>query len=281
LHHEQQHQELLLMDIKHVLSINPLQPAYRAGASSWARSPETLRWVEFPGGLAEIGCDDREGFSFDNEGPRHTTYLQPFALADRLITNAEWLAFIDDGGYQRPELWLSDGWATVRADDWTAPLYWRDDIERNVFTLSGLQAVRLDEPVCHVSFYEADAYARWADARLPSEAEWEVATQHSDITAAANLLAADHLHPVPAPSGDGLRQMFGDVWEWTSSAYLAYPGYRTAEGAVGEYNGKFMSGQMVLRGGCAVTPPGHIRSTYRNFFPPHARWAFSGVRLAR
>jgi ergothioneine biosynthesis protein EgtB len=280
LHHEQQHQELLLMDIKHVLSLNPLQPSYRAAAGRSGHAPEAATWVEFPGGLAEIGYDGGEGFSFDNEGPRHTTYLQPFALADRLVTNAEWMAFIDDGGYRRPELWLSDGWATVRADDWTAPLYWHADDEV-LFTLSGMQPVGLDEPVCHVSFYEADAYARWADARLPTEFEWEVASQQADVSAPANLLAADHLHPVPAPSGEGLRQMFGDVWEWTSSAYLAYPGYKPSEGAVGEYNGKFMSGQMVLRGGCAVTPPGHIRATYRNFFPPHARWAFSGVRLAR
>jgi ergothioneine biosynthesis protein EgtB len=280
LHHEQQHQELLLMDIKHVLSLNPLRPAYRAAAGRSGSPPEAApTWVEFSGGLVDIGYNGGAGFSFDNEGPRHTTYLQPFALADRLVTNAEWMAFIDDGGYQRPELWLSDGWATVQADDWTAPLYWLTE-ETAVFTLSGVQPIGLDEPVCHVSFYEADAFARWADARLPTEAEWEVATHRADLTATANLLATDHLHPVPATPGGGLRQMFGDVWEWTSSAYLAYPGYKPSEGAVGEYNGKFMSGQMVLRGGCAVTPPGHIRASYRNFFPPHARWAFSGVRLA-
>jgi ergothioneine biosynthesis protein EgtB len=283
LNHEQQHEELLLMDIKHVLSLNPLQPAYRAAAGRGGQAPDAMTWVEFDGGLAEIGCDDGEGFSFDNEGPRHTTYLQPFALADRLVTNGEWMDFIDDGGYQRPELWLADGWGTVQSDDWTAPLYWHDD-HQELFSLSGVQPIAADEPVCHVSFYEADAYARWAEARLPTEAEWEVAALRADISAPANLLAADHLHPAPAPSRqevDGLRQMFGDVWEWTSSAYLAYPGFKASEGAVGEYNGKFMSGQMVLRGGCAITPPGHVRSTYRNFFPPHARWAFSGLRLAR
>ncbi|HEX3089935.1 MAG TPA: ergothioneine biosynthesis protein EgtB [Ilumatobacteraceae bacterium] len=279
LHHEQQHEELLLMDIKHVLSVNPLQPAYRAAAGRSGSAPDAVEWIEFGGGLADIGYDGDDGFCFDNEGPRHTTFLQPFALADRLVTNSEWLEFVDDGGYQRPELWLSDGWATVQADEWTAPMYWRDD--NTLFTLAGIQPLGLDEPVFHVSFYEADAYARWADARLPTEAEWEVASQSADLSRPANLLDADQLHPAAAPAGDGLRQMFGDVWEWTSSAYLAYPGYKPSEGAVGEYNGKFMSGQMVLRGGCAVTPPGHIRATYRNFFPPHARWAFSGVRLAR
>lgn len=281
LHHEQQHQELLLMDIKHVLSINPLQPSYRIGSGERGLTPKPLKWIEFTGGLAEIGHPDGGGFSFDNEAPRHTTFLQPFALADRAVTNAEWLAFIDGGGYQRADLWLSDGWATVQANDWTAPLYWRGVDPWSIFTLTGPQPVRLDEPVCHVSFYEADAYARWAGARLPTEAEWEVAAESIALHASANLLDADHLHPGPAPAGDGLRQMFGDVWEWTSSAYLGYPGYRPPEGAVGEYNGKFMSGQMVLRGGCAVTPPGHIRPTYRNFFPPYARWAFSGIRLAR
>ncbi len=279
LHHEQQHQELLLMDIKHVLSVNPLQPAYRIGMGESGVAPPPVNWIEFPGGLFEIGHTG-DGFAFDHEGPRHTTYLEPYGLADRLVTNSEWLAFIDDGAYQRSELWLSDGWATVLTNGWTAPLYWHNGDERTVFTLAGTQAMRLDEPVCHVSYFEADAYARWAGARLATEAEWEVAA--GDLTpSAGNMMAADVLHPDPPPAGVGLRQMFGDVWEWTSSAYLAYPGYRAPEGAVGEYNGKFMSGQMVLRGGCAVTPPDHIRSTYRNFFPPQARWVFSGVRLAR
>jgi ergothioneine biosynthesis protein EgtB len=280
LHHEQQHQELLLMDIKHVLSVNPLQPAYRVGMGESGVVPPPLQWIEFAGGLVEIGHESGDGFAFDHEGPRHTTYLEPYALADRLVTNAEWLAFIDDGGYERSELWLSDGWASVLANDWRAPLYWGHGDEWTVFTLAGTQAVRLDEPVCHISYHEADAYAHWAGARLPTEAEWEVAAADLPIDG-ANLLAADILHPDPPPPGDGLRQMFGDVWEWTSSAYLGYPRYRPPDGAVGEYNGKFMSGQMVLRGGCAVTPPDHVRATYRNFFPPQARWAFSGVRLAR
>jgi ergothioneine biosynthesis protein EgtB len=278
LHHEQQHQELILMDIKHVLSCNPLAPAYQPphGATEVAAPP--LEWLDFDGGMVEIGHEG-ESFAFDNEGPRHKLWLEPFRLASRLATCGEYLAFIEDGGYARPELWLSDGWATVQAEGWTAPLYWRrDDDGWSIFTLSGLKALDPDEPVAHLSYYEADAFARWSGARLPTEGEWEAAA--ASATAADSTLSAGGVfHPRPA-RGAGLQQMIGDLWEWTMSPYVAYPRYRPPEGAVGEYNGKFMSGQMVLRGGAAVTPEDHVRITYRNFFPPAARWAFSGVRLA-
>jgi len=281
INHEEQHQELILMDIKHAFSVNPLGPGYRRAAlSPTAREAAPLRWIEFPGGLAEIGHDGR-GFAFDNEGPRHKAWLEPYRIASRLATCGEYLAFIDDGGYRRPEFWLSDGWQTVTAQGWSAPLYWQEapDLGWSVFTLSGRRALDRAEPVCHVSYYEADAYARWARRRLANENEWEVAA--ATVELAGNLADRDRLHPAPAaPSGSGLEQMIGDVWEWTSSAYAAYPGYQPAPGAVGEYNGKFMSGQMVLRGGAAVTPARHIRRSYRNFFPPAARWAFSGIRLA-
>jgi len=290
LHHEQQHQELLLMDIEHVLSVNPLDPAYRA-----TPFPDTEEspagWVEHDGGLVEIGHDTSDpvaGFAFDNEGPLHSVHLEPYRLADRLVTAGEWREFIDDGGYERPDLWLSDGWHTVRARGWEAPLYWRrDGSDWTVFTLSGRRALTASEPVVHVSHYEADAYARWAGARLPTEFEWEHAA--TGLTVGGRFLPADPaeaagavLHPTAAPggAGTGLRQVYGDVWEWTASAYLPYPRFRPAPGAVGEYNGKFMSDQMVLRGGACVTPEGHLRPTYRNFFPPAARWMFSGVRLA-
>jgi len=278
LNHEQQHQELILMDIKHVLSINPLAPAYQAAASFVARAAVPLEWIAFEGGLRQIGHAG-EGFAFDNEAPRHRVWLEPFRLAGRLSTCGEYLRFIEDGGYSRPELWLSDGWAAVQSEGWRAPLYWRDtDGDWALFTLSGLRPLDLAEPVSHLSHYEAEAFARWADARLPTEAEWEVAAQDAPLQ--GNLADRGLFHPEPA-SGSGLQQMIGDLWEWTMSPYVAYPRYRPPEGAVGEYNGKFMSGQMVLRGGAAVTPPGHVRITYRNFFPPAARWAFSGVRLAR
>jgi ergothioneine biosynthesis protein EgtB len=280
LHHEQQHQELLLMDIKHVLSRNPLCPVYRpTGQSGQPASPSGSRWVDMPGGLVEIG-DCGDGFAFDNEAPRHRVHLEPYALADRLVTAGEWQAFIDDGGYRRPELWLSDGWATVQAENWSAPLYWRSDGDAwHVHTLGGTRVLEPAEPVCHVSHYEADAYARWAGARLPTEAEWEHAA--AARPGPARRFDLDGLHPAAAVGGtSGLEQLTGACWQWTASAYLPYPGFTPRPGAVGEYNGKFMSGQMVLRGGSALTPPGHARTSYRNFFPPAARWPMTGVRLA-
>jgi len=275
--HEQQHQELILMDIKHVLAQSPAAPNYGARRSDAALQAPPLQWIAFPGGLYEIGHDGA-GFAFDNEAPRHKVWLEPFKLASRASTNGEYAAFIADGGYRRAELWLSDGWAAVNAEGWRAPLYWRgqDGAERE-FTLGGERRLDPDEPVCHLSYYEADAFARWAGKRLPREAEWEAAAAHADD--AGQFADAGEFHPRPAAHA-GLAQMFGDVWEWTQSAYSAYPRYRPAAGALGEYNGKFMCNQFVLRGGAAVTPPGHIRPTYRNFFPPQARWAFSGVRLA-
>ncbi|HUY21752.1 MAG TPA: ergothioneine biosynthesis protein EgtB [Acidimicrobiales bacterium] len=275
LHHEQQHQELLLMDIKHVLSCNPLQPAYATVTVGPPRSARPAAWIEHPGGLTDVGHTG-DGFGFDNEFPRHTTHLQPFALADRPITCGEWLAFMDDDGYHRPDLWLSDGWATAQAEGWDAPLYWFRVVDDWwLFTLGGPQLVDPAEPVCHVSYYEADAFARWAGGRLPTEAEWEVvASRHAPE---GNFLDRSVLHPRPT----GGPSLFGDVWQWTSSAYSPYPGFRPAKGAVGEYNGKFMVNQYVLRGGCCVTPWDHIRTTYRNFFPPSARWPFAGLRLAR
>jgi len=288
-HHEQQHQELLLMDIKHVLSLNPLQPVY-AGRPSDRSTPDRLGWVDVEGGLVEIGHQG-EGFSFDNELPRHQTWLEPYRLADRLVTNGEWLEFMADGGYQRHELWLSDGWGLVNgggggSEGWRAPFYW-SEVDGVWFehTLHGTFPVDPGLPVSHVSFYEADAYATWAGKRLPSEAEWEHAVIADGQPVAGNLADTETYHPRPAgpavTQGSGrLRQVYGDCWEWTSSAYHAYPGFHPPEGAIGEYNGKFMSNQMVLRGGCALTPPGHARATYRNFFPHAARWALSGVRLA-
>ena len=280
LHHEQQHQELLLMDIKHVLSLNPLQPAYHAAAAPAVRNAPPLSWCEVAGGLRQIG-QGGAGFAFDNETPRHKVWLEPFRLASRLVTCDEYARFIAAGGYRRPEFWLSEGWAAVQQQGWTAPLYWQQEEGGwTVFTLGGRRAVRPSEPVVHVSFYEADAFARWAGKRLPTEAEWEVAAVEAGITLDGNLCRPGALlHPEPAEGG-ALAQMVGDVWEWMASPYTAYPGFRPVAGAVGEYNGKFMSNQMVLRGGAAVTPAGHVRLTYRNFFPPASRWAFGGIRLA-
>jgi len=280
LHHEQQHQELLAYDIKNAFWSNPLHPAYREGALPSAGDVPPVKWVEYNGGLVEIGQGGR-GFCFDNEQPRHKVHLEPFALATRLVTCGEYLDFMRDGGYERAELWLSEGWDTVRAQEWKAPLYWFEaDGEWRVFTLRGAADLRemLASPVCHMSYFEADAFARWAGKRLPTEAEWETAA--SGLPVEGNLLESEVLHPAAAKDGEGLHQIFGDVWEWTASAYLGYPGYAALPGALGEYNGKFMVNQMVLRGGSAVTPASHIRSTYRNFFSPASRWQFSGVRLA-
>jgi ergothioneine biosynthesis protein EgtB len=280
LNHEEQHQELLVTDLKHLFSFNPLYPVYRERAAAGPGvGPADLGWAEFESGVREIGYAG-DGFAFDNETPRHRAFLEPFALASRAVTAGEYLAFMDDGGYDRPEHWLSDGWATVRAQGWRAPLYWtREEDGWWQYTLAGHRAVDPAEPVTHVSYYEADAYARWAGARLPTEAEWEVAAERAG--AAGTCLDDGRFHPAPAPSGPGLVQMAGDVWGWTQSAYSSYPGFRPAGGALGEYNAKFMSGQMVLRGGSCATPRGHARPTYRNFFPPSARWQFTGIRLAR
>ncbi len=281
LHHEQQHQELILTDIKHVLSVNPLRPAYRSRPEAATAPAEPLRWVEYSGGVHPIGHEGG-GFAYDNEGPRHRVFLEPFQLADRPVTNGEYLEFIEDGGYSRPELWLSLGWAAVEAGGWQSPFYWeRRDDEWWSYTLAGMRPLDPAEPACHITYFEATAYAQWADARLPTEFEWEVAAGASPLE--GNFADSGRFHPAPAEpsSAGGLRQIFGDVWEWTSSHYSPYPGFRPAPGAVGEYNGKFMSNQFVLRGGSCVTPPGHIRATYRNFFPADAAWQFSGLRLAR
>ncbi len=282
LHHEQQHQELLLTDIKHLFGCNPLHPAYREAAPAReGQEASPVTWFDYPAGLALFGHDDDE-FAFDNEGPAHRAYLHAYALASRPVSCGEYLAFIDDGGYERPEFWLSAGWDMVRNQDWRAPLYWmRGDDKWCVHTLHGLRPLSPHEPVCHVSYYEADAYARYAGARLPTEYEWEYAA--CQVSMQGNFVESAALHPQPAaPAGTAQpQQLYGDVWEWTASAYAPYPGFAPARGALGEYNGKFMCGQQVLRGGACVTPQSHIRSTYRNFFPPEARWQFSGIRLAR
>ena len=279
LHHEQQHQELLAYDIKNAFWANPLHPAYKDGELPQSTAGEST-WIGHEGGLVEIGHNG-VGFSFDNEQPRHRVFLEPFELASRLVTCGEYLQFMRDGGYERAELWLSEGWDTIKGQGWKAPLYWFEtEGDWQVFTLRGGVSLEtlLNTPVCHVSYFEADAFARWAGKRLPTEAEWEIAA--AALSVEGNLLEAAVLHPLGAGSGAGLQQMFGDVWEWTASAYLCYPGFAALPGALGEYNGKFMSSQMVLRGGSAVTPASHIRSTYRNFFSPATRWQFSGIRLA-
>ena len=282
LNHEQQHQELILTDIKHVLAQNPLYPAYAESIPRSGGSAPPLHWISFPEGLHDIGYEGNN-FFFDNEGPRHRQYLECFELASRLVTSDEFLNFMEDGGYRRPELWLSDGWAMAQTEDWRSPLYWIHKEEGWwQMTLQGLRRIEESEHVCHVSYYEADAYARWAGARLPAEAEWEVAA--SDLTVKGNFVEDGHFHPVSLDSASipgSLHQMYGDVWEWTQSPYTAYPGFRPAAGAIGENNGKFMCNQLVLRGGSCATSITHIRPTYRNFFPPHARWQFMGIRLAR
>ena len=288
IHHEQQHQELLITDIKHVFAQNPLYPVFREGGT---RSPSAFdragtsrptKFVEFDEATIEIGHDGH-GFSYDNEGPRHRALVLPFSLANRLVTNREYLEFMADHGYSRSELWLSLGWMTVNEQSWRAPLYWIEcDGEWWNFTLSGLRKVDPDEPVTHLSYFEADAYAKWAGARLPTEFEWERAAAKLEID--GNFVETERFHPAPLTDGprDGqLAQMFGDVWEWTRSSYSPYPGYKAGPGALGEYNGKFMCNQYVLRGGSCATSRTHIRKTYRNFFQPEKRWQFMGIRLAR
>ena len=278
LHHEQQHQELLLMDIKHLLSLHPGGPVYRPQKPQKPADTAEAGWVDIEGGLVECG-NEGVGFGFDNEHPRHRQYLHSYALSDRLVTVREWRSFIDDGGYQRPELWLSDGWRTAQTNDWQRPLYWLDD-NATAHTLGGVRRLGGNEPVSHLSSYEADAYARWAGARLPTEFEWEHAVR--TFGADGRPFDLDQLEPMAAtPDAGELGQAFGECWQWTSSAYSPYPGFVVPEGAVGEYNAKFMSGQLVLRGSSALTPDGHARSTYRNFFPPSARWPLTGLRLAR
>jgi len=282
INHEQQHQELLLTDILALFAANPLYPAYRQKPSAAASAAaEPVRWLEFPGGIVKIGHDGK-GFAWDNELPQHEALIHPFALADRLVSNGEWLKFIADGGYRTASLWLADGWALLNREGWQAPLYWQErDGRWLAMSLHGLNPIEPAAPVAHVSYYEADAYARWAGKRLPSEFEWELAAQTLPLV--GNTLASKALRPLPAdgPAGEGTpRQMFGDVWEWTQSAYLPYPGYRPPAGALGEYNGKFMVSQQVLRGGSCATPAGHTRASYRNFFYPHQRWQFMGLRLA-
>jgi ergothioneine biosynthesis protein EgtB len=281
LQHEQQHQELFLTDLKHLLSCNPLLPAYRRSLEMPWATESPMEWIEHEAGVYEIGCEG-DAFHFDCEGPRHRVFLEPFAIADRLVTNAEYLAFMADGGYERTELWLEEGWTLLNDERWRAPLYWREQDGRWFnFTLGGERPIDPNRPVTHLSFFEADAYARWAGARLPTEQEWEVAGD--GLSLAGNFVETDVLHPA-APESSRLgrmRQAFGDCWEWTRSAFEPYPGYQAAPGAIGEYNGKFMSGQMTLRGGSCATPHDHIRRTYRNFFHPDKRWQFTGVRLAR
>ncbi|MEY2544204.1 MAG: hypothetical protein QOE81_1665, partial [Verrucomicrobiota bacterium] len=282
IHHEQQHQELLITDIKHVFAQNPLYPVFRQRSSETDKIDiNPLKFVEFDEATVEIGHDGN-GFAYDNEGPRHRALVLPFSLADRLVTNREYLEFIADNAYSRPEFWLSLGWTTVNEQNWRAPLYWFErDGEWSNFTLSGLRKIDPDEPVTHLSYFEADAYANWAGARLPTEFEWERAAAKIDID--GNFVETERFHPARGRAGSksDLQQMFGDVWEWTRSSYSPYPGYKAGPGALGEYNGKFMCNQYVLRGGSCATSRTHIRKTYRNFFQPDKRWQFTGIRLAR
>ena len=288
LQHEQQHQELALTDVKHLLSTHPLSPAYRARPAGAPAPADASRgplapagWVAFEAGVVPIGAGDAEPFAFDNERPRHRQFLEAFALADRLATNAEFAAFVDAGGYRQPQWWLSEGWDFVQREALAAPAYWRrlDDGTRGEFTLAGLVPLDAPAPVSHLSYFEADAFARWSGARLPTEFEWEHAA--GALPVRGNFVESGRLHPQAAAEAPGLRQLFGDLWEWTTSSYAPYPGFAAAPGAVGEYNGKFMVNQYVLRGGSCATPRGHVRASYRNFFPTSARWQFSGVRLAR
>ena len=283
LHHEQQHQELMVTDIKHVFFENPLCPVYRPRRDVPAGAIPEIEWITFDEGLREIGWNG-EGFAFDNEGPRHKEYLPAFALASRLVTNREYLAFIEDGGYSRPEFWLSEGWSVVQKQGWQTPLCWWDQKGQwKEFTLAGMADLNLDAPVCHVSLFEADAYAHWAGARLATEAEWEVASE--DVVLCGSFADSGRFHPAPLDPTDAepgtLLQMYGEVWQWTRSQYTPYPGYAPPPGALGEYNGKFMCNQFVLRGGSCATSHSHMRPTYRNFFPPEARWQFTGIRLAK
>lgn len=280
INHEQQHQELILTDLKYMLAQNPLMPVYRERLSHGSSDPGSLNWIPFGEGMTEIGNAGNE-FTYDNEHPVHKTFVQNFELADRLITNAEYIRFIEDGGYDRSELWLDEGWSAVKNNEWISPLYWysKNDQWHN-YTLSGSRIIDPYEPVTHVSYFEADAFARWMDCRLPTEQEWEHAC--ADLPAAGNFVDEGHYHPVPANApGNSLKQMYGDVWEWTMSSYAPYPGYKPLPGALGEYNGKFMANQYVLRGGSCATSKTHIRKTYRNFFHADARWQFNGIRLAR
>ncbi len=269
LNHEQQHQELLLMDLKHLLSCNPLKPAYQTDSAPDASSGPATQFISHPGGVHEIGADGST-FCFDNETPRHRVWVDPFEMADRPVTNAEYRAFIEDGGYRDTELWLADGWATIQREGWERPLYWEPDLDRE-FTLHGIQPIDPAAPVCHLSYFEADAYARWADARLPNEAEWEIMSADGPTT----------VDPGRPQSLQPRAGSCGEVWEWTASGYQPYPGFRPLGGSLGEYNGKFMVSQMVLRGAACVTPTGHARPSYRNFYYPHQRWQFAGFRLAR
>jgi ergothioneine biosynthesis protein EgtB len=277
LHHEQQHQELLLTDIKHLFSCNPLLPAYARETAQPSNTSPALSFSRFDGGLIDIGHTG-EGFSFDNELPRHRTYTNPFQLANRAVTNGEYLEFVRAGGYENPLYWLSDGWATVQREGWARPIYWSPSLDSE-FTLTGPRKLNPAAPVCHLSYYEADAFAHWSGARLPSEAEWELAARQAALS--GNFVENRKWHPEPPSAGGPLLQMFGDVWEWTQSAYAPYPGFQPPKGALGEYNGKFMVNQLVLRGGSCATPASHIRATYRNFFNPSARWQLTGLRLAR